>query len=477
VRDAAHDPRFADFTNVTGAPHIRFYAGAPLVTPQGFALGALCVIDRHPRTLTAAQERSLRVLRCHVVNALELRRLIHAQSATIAELHAAQRELDEARRAAVAAVAATEAKTRFLATMSHEIRTPMNAVVGMTDLLARSSLDAAQQDAVETIRASGQLLLRLVNDILDLAKIEAGRLELEQAPFCIADCIHHAARLVRATADAKGLALDLQFAPDLPAQVVGDVTRLTQILVNLLANAVKFTSHGGVTLRAFGRPASDGKIELSFEVRDTGIGLTAEQMTRLFQEFSQADATTARRFGGTGLGLAISQRLAVLQGGRIRVDSEPGRGSTFTLTILAQAVGSTKDDALALDSSFARRHPARILFADDNPVNQRVVLHQLQRLGYTPEFADDGDDALARWRVGGHDLVLLDVEMPGLDGREVAAAIRRESNGVRPRILMSTGHAGAEARAASLAAGADDQLVKPITLDTLARAIASVSAR
>ncbi len=467
VNHADADPVFRHFDNVTGPPQIRFYAGAPLVTPDGFALGTLCVLDRQPRLLTESQARALRVLRRHVVNALELRRLVHAQSATIAELHATQHALETAR---VSALAATDAKSRFLATMSHEIRTPMNAVVGMTDLLARTPLTSEQHEAVFTIRASGELLLRLVGDILDLAKIEAGKLELEEAPFNIRECLEHALRLVRSTAQSKGLSLELAVAPDLPAEVSGDVTRLTQILVNLLSNAVKFTARGSVTVRASAQRTDDEHYQLSFAVSDTGIGLRPEELARLFQDFSQAHASTTRRYGGTGLGLAISQRLAALLGGRIHVESAPGRGSTFTATVLARPVAEAATGPL--DTSFAQRHPARVLFADDNLVNRRVALQQLRRLGYSPDVADDGSDALARWRVGDHDLVLLDVEMPGLDGHEVCAAIRREGHRPRPAIIMLTGHAGADARAASIACGADEQLVKPVTLDVLAHTLA-----
>jgi len=467
VNHADADPVFRHFENVTGAPHIRFYAGAPLVTPEGFALGTLCVLDRQPRVLTESQARALRVLRRHVVNALELRRLVHAQSVTIEELHSTQRALETAR---ASAVNATEAKSRFLATMSHEIRTPLNAVVGMTDLLARTPLTPEQHEAVSTIRASSQLLLRLVGDILDLAKIEAGKLELEEAPFNLRECLDHALRLVRPTAQAKGLALDLSLEPGLPDEVSGDSTRLTQILVNLLANAVKFTARGAVTLRASAERTDDGQHQLSFAISDTGIGLRPDELARLFQDFAQASTSTTRRYGGTGLGLAISQRLAALQGGGIRVASTPGEGSTFTATILARPARAPAGSPL--DASFAQRHPARVLIADDSPVNQRVALQQLRRLGYTPEIADDGSEALARWRVGDHDLVLLDVEMPGLDGREVCAAIRREARGPRPAIIMLTGHAGADAHAASLACGADAQLVKPATLLVLAQTIA-----
>ncbi|MBA3850036.1 MAG: hypothetical protein C0502_08575 [Opitutus sp.] len=474
VPDATADPRFAGYANVTGTPGIRFYAGAPLVTAEGFALGTLCVVDLEPRQLTAAQAQALLVLRRHVVNALELRRALNTQHSAIAALHAAQGELERQRASAVAAM---EAKSRFLATMSHEIRTPLNAVVGMTELLALSSLTPPQAEAVEIIRTSSQLLLRLVSDILDLAKIESGRLELEEAPFSPAACVDQAVRLVRPAAGAKALALHVHLAPELPARVNGDVTRVTQILVNLLGNAVKFTSTGHIDLTVGTRArANPAEIELQFAITDTGIGIHAGQLARLFQEFSQAEASTTRHYGGTGLGLAISQRLAQLHGGLVRVESTPGEGSTFTLVIVARRIEPAPAPAApaapaparpGIDAFFAQRHPARVLVADDNPVNRQLVVRQLQRLGYKPDVAKDGALALELWRREKHDLLLLDVEMPNLDGLQTAKAVRAEGGG-KATIVMLTAHATEEARVQCLAAGADERLAKPLTLGDLA---------
>ncbi len=470
VADATRDPRFASYANVTGEPHIRFYAGAPLVSSDGFALGSLCVIDRRPRTLTSAQERTLRVLRRHVVNALELRRLLHAQRATIEQLHATQRALEEAR---AGAVAATEAKSRFLATMTHEIRTPLSAISGLAGWLDDAPLAPEHREAVEGIRASTELLLRLVNDVLDLAKVESGRMELELAPFSPRDCVRRSLDLVRPSAVAKGLRLDLEVADDVPALVRGDATRITQVLINLLGNAVKFTAAGSVHLRVRVDRRESDSLLLGFAVRDTGIGLDPAQAEHLFQEFTQADASTTRKYGGTGLGLAISRRLVELHGGRLTVDSRPGEGATFAFTVRVQPAGATGDRTIGAD--FARRHPCRILLVEDDPVNRKIAAYLLQRLGYSAESAANGRDAVAAWRSGPFDLVLMDMEMPVMDGLAATAAIRAETGRPQPRIVMLSAHTDEAQRRRCLAAGADDYLTKPLQLDRLAATIARVT--
>ncbi|MFH1497191.1 MAG: ATP-binding protein, partial [Verrucomicrobiota bacterium] len=458
VPDATRDTRFANYDNVTGPPGIRFYAGAPLITHDGFALGSLCLVDRRPRQLDDNQLRTLRILSRHVVNALELRRLLHAQERTIARLEQTRCELEAAR---AVAEQSSAAKSRFLAATSHEIRTPLNAIIGMSTLLTDANLTAAQRDCTETIRSAGEILLALVNDILDLSKIESGRLELDLRPFHLATGINRALDCLRGAARTKGLKLETRLAPGLPDHVVGDPTRIQQILVNLVANAIKFTTTGSVTLDV---SLVDNQLHLA--VTDTGIGIPADRIDRLFQDYNQADRSTTRTHGGTGLGLSISKRLAELHGGRIWVESIEGRGSTFHV-----AVADTRPDPSAIGASpeaaqphadFAAAHPFNILVADDNPVNQKVAGMLLKRLGYQPAFADDGQAALEAALSGRHDLVLMDSEMPRLDGIAATARIRREIPlGRQPLIVAVTPHAANEDRQRLRDAVMDDSLPKP----------------
>jgi len=441
VQDATQDERFRENPLVTEDPNIRFYAGVPLTTPDGYNLGTLCVIDDQPKKLEEDKLQALRQLADTAISLIEAR-LTNQKLERIIQY-----------------------KDDFLANVSHEIRTPMNGIVGFTELLQNTELDSEQQEYVHTISSAADNLLIIINDILDVSKNEMGKLELHYQPMNPARVVGDAVRLNQQKAQDKGLELRQLLDPAIPTHVLGDAPRLTQIIINLLGNAIKFTEEGWVEVRLRNTGSQGNTITLALEVQDTGVGIAEEDQKRVFDRFEQVDRYQRSNISGTGLGLNIVQSLVELHGGSVSLDSTPGVGATFRCTLQYELTDATPSSAADRDQEpqQARHQPLEglhVLLVEDNLINQRLATRTLERLGASVNLAEHGQEAIARAQEETFDLVLMDLQMPIMNGFDATRTLRESGFRDLP-IIACSAHSMAGEKARCLKAGMDDYLSKP----------------
>ena len=410
--------------------------------------------------------------------AIERKRIDEALKSEILKHKKLESELIIAKEAAEEAA---RAKAEFLANMSHELRTPMNSIIGFTSLLLDDSLTPDQKEFLEGIRNGGEALLTLISDILDFSRIEKEKVDLEREPLSIKHCIEESLDMVEVQARQKALRLDYSIDKDTPDTIIEDQGRLRQVLVNLLSNAVKFTDEGEISVSVSSEAIQGERRQILFEVKDTGIGIPPDKMDRLFQPFDQLERSISHKRDGIGLGLAISRGLVELMDGVIWAESIPGQGSVFCFTIQAEAIPGKQLDLgrRVMDEAVRsppEEMPLRILVAEDNPSNQKVLLTMLRRLGYRPEAVADGKEVLQALEIRPYDLIFMDVKMPEMDGLAATRMIRKLRPGKGPKIVAITAYGLRGDRERCLEAGMDDYIAKPVKLNEVAKVVGKYQA-
>lgn len=453
INDTHLNDKFKNDPNVTGGFNVRFYAGVPLTTPDGYNIGTLCAIDHVTKELNENQRNALSIVAKHVIAQLEL--------------GTKNAQLDAQKKIAEKAVLARDS---FVANMSHEIRTPLNAIIGFTDLLAQTELDEVQRDYIESVQIAGENLLLIVNDILDLSKIESGNLAIDSEPFNLKKTLKHAYDLLKVKTQ-KEVEFNLFLDAEMPDIVVGDQGRLNQILVNLIGNSLKFTNEGEVTVSVKKIEETEGNYKMKFSVKDTGIGIHKDKLTTIFERFTQAEESTTRTYGGTGLGLNIVKQLIELQNGEISVKSEPNRGSEF-IFLLTYKKAENKETAPKPMSKNDLGH-LKILLCEDNILNQKLAKSVINNFGFDLDIAHNGEEGIELLSQNEYDLVLMDLQMPVKDGYQTTDYIRNEMNSSIPIIAM-TAHSLVGEQERCYKVGMNAYVPKPFKQSVLLKAIKTV---
>ncbi|RVT73936.1 GAF domain-containing sensor histidine kinase [Flavobacterium sufflavum] len=453
IPDTFLNERFKDDPNVTGGFKVRFYAGVPLRTPDGYNIGTLCAVDHVTKVLNENQRNALSIVAKHVINQLELR--------------TKNIELDVQKKIAERAVLA---KDSFLANMSHEIRTPLNAIIGFTDLLAQTRLDSVQRDYIDSVQIAGENLLLIINDILDLSKMDTGNLTIEAQPFNLKKTLKHVYNLLKVKVP-EAIEFNLFLDADLPEIVIGDHGRLNQILVNLIGNAIKFTEEGEITISVKKLDETADYYSLRFSIKDTGIGIAEDKLTTIFERFTQAEDSITRKFGGTGLGLSIVKQLAELQGAEIQVKSKEGRGSEFFFVINYKKANYTEAEKEPLAGDNLGK--LKILLCEDNVINQKLAKSVIHNFGFDVDIAENGEEGIELLSKNNYDLVLMDLQMPLKDGYETAQYIRTEMKSDIPIIAM-TAHSFVGEQERCYSVGMDGYVPKPFKQLALLETIKAV---